>query len=62
VVAGQEQSMLPLFKSSVVRQAMQESSQVQARAVLGEDAEAETPLFDSGLVPSSDGVFWSTAG
>lgn len=62
VVAGQEQSMLPLFKSSVVRQAMQESSQVQARAVLGEDAEAETPLFDSGLVPSADGMFWSAAG
>jgi halogenation protein CepH len=54
--------MLPLFKSSVVRQAMREGSQVQARAVLGEDAEAELPLFDGGLVCSADGMFWSGAG
>ncbi len=34
----------------------------QARAVLGEDAEAELPLFGSGLVCSADGMFWSGAG
>jgi FAD-dependent halogenase len=58
VVAGQEQSMLPLFKSSIVRQAMQESGQVQTRAVLGEEAETEAPLFEDGLIPSADGMFW----
>jgi halogenation protein CepH len=62
LVADGEQSMVPLFRSSVVREALQEGSQIQARALLGEDADAETPLFDGGLVPSEDGYFWSTAG
>lgn len=56
--AEKEQSMLPLFKSSVVRRAMQEGTQVQSLAILGEDMEIETPLFDKGLVPSGDGMFW----
>jgi FAD-dependent halogenase len=60
LVANKEQSMLPLFKSSIVRQAMQEGTQVQARALLGEAAEAEVPLFENGLIPSPDGLFWSS--
>jgi halogenation protein CepH len=59
LVANEERSMLPLFKSSIVREAMQEGTQVQARALLGEAAEAEAPLFEGGLVPSADGFFWS---
>jgi halogenation protein CepH len=59
LVADKERSMLPLVKSSIVRAAMQESAQVQAQAQLGEDAEAEPPLFENGLVPSADGMFWS---
>lgn len=59
LVANEERSMLPLFKSDVVRQAMQEGTQVQARALLGEAAEAEKPLFENGLVPSGDGHFWA---
>jgi halogenation protein CepH len=51
-------SMLSLFKSSSVRQVMQEGSQVQMRALLGADAEPEAPLFPDGLVPSADGMFW----
>jgi FAD-dependent halogenase len=62
LVANEERSMLPLFKSAVVRQAMHEGTQVQARALLGEGAEAEGPLFESGLVPSGDGYFWSVPG
>jgi halogenation protein CepH len=62
LVADGEQSMAPLFKSSVIRQALHEGSQIQARALLGEDADAEDPLFDGGLVPSEDGYFWSAAG
>jgi halogenation protein CepH len=50
---------LPVFQSSVVRQVMREGAQVQAQALLGEDAEVEAPLFDNGLVPSADGMFWS---
>jgi halogenation protein CepH len=59
LVADQERSMLPLFKSTIIRQAMQEGAQVQARALLGEKAEAEAPLFVNGLVPSPDGFLWS---
>lgn len=58
VVAGNEQSMLPLYRSSVVRQAMRESGQVQSMAMLGAESEAETPLFEGGLIPSSNGLFW----
>jgi halogenation protein CepH len=55
----EEESMVPLFKSTVVRQAMAEGGQVQAKALLGEDAEPEDPLFDGGLVTSADGLFWT---
>jgi halogenation protein CepH len=51
-------SMVPLFKSSVVRQAMQEGAQVQARARLGSEMDTEDPLFPGGLIPSADGLFW----
>ncbi len=54
-------SMLPLFKSSVVRKVMQEGSHVQARALLREGAEPEPPLFPNGLVPSPDGMMWQAS-
>jgi halogenation protein CepH len=47
----------PLYQSSVVGNVMQQSSQVQAKALLGEDFE-EDPLFADGLVPSADGMHW----
>jgi FAD-dependent halogenase len=59
LAADPAESMVPLFKSALVREAMQESAQVQAQALLGADAEPETPLFDGGLVPSADGLLWS---
>ena len=59
LVAGKEQSMVPVMKSSIVRHAMQEGAKVQARALLGEEAGLETPLFEGGLVPSADGMFWA---
>ncbi|MGI5378898.1 tryptophan 7-halogenase [Streptomyces sp. CA-251387] len=57
-----DDSMVPLMKSSVVREVMQESGQVQMRALLGADAEPEAPLFSGGLVPSADGMFWRETG
>jgi halogenation protein CepH len=51
-------SMAPMYRSTVVRQAMQESSQIQMRASFGADAEAEESLFPGGLVSSPDGLFW----
>ncbi|WP_341720546.1 tryptophan 7-halogenase [Micromonospora sp. FIMYZ51] len=48
----------PLLQSSVVRDAMVEGSKVQMQAILGEDAEEETPMFPGGLIPSPDGLSW----
>jgi len=59
VVAGHEQSMVPLMRSTIVKHAMQEGAREQARVLLGEDVEAEVPLFDGGLVASPDGLSWS---
>ncbi|MBO0802390.1 MAG: tryptophan 7-halogenase [Nocardiopsaceae bacterium] len=56
-----DQSMVPLFKSQLIRQAMQEGSDVQMRAILGEDAEAAVPMFEGGLAPSRDGLSWVAA-
>ena len=62
LVANHEQSMVPVIKSSIVKHAMQEGAKEQARVLLGEDAVPETPLFQGGLVPSADGIFWSVPG
>ena len=59
LVANNEQSMVPLIRSSVVKHAMQEGAKEQTRVLLGQDAGQETPLFDGGLVPSADGLAWS---
>ncbi|QKN67389.1 tryptophan halogenase [Amycolatopsis sp. WAC 01375] len=58
MAGGDEDSMVPLYKSQVVKQVMQEAGQEQMRAVLGEDAEPELPLFPGGLVTSPDGMSW----
>jgi FAD-dependent halogenase len=55
-------SMVPLFKSSLIRQAMQEGAQVQAHARLGADTEEEIPVYPGGLVASSDGMSWLAPG
>ncbi|WP_330357969.1 tryptophan 7-halogenase (plasmid) [Streptomyces chartreusis] len=59
--ANEDGSSVPLFSSSVVRNAMHEAGQVQMRALLGEDAEPETPMFPGGLVSSPDGLYWLPA-
>ncbi|OFB38510.1 FAD-binding protein [Frankia sp. B2] len=58
LVANNSESMVPFMKSQVIRGVMHEGSQMQMRALLGEDAEPETPLFPGGLVSSADGMFW----
>jgi halogenation protein CepH len=58
MAGGDDASMVPLFKSQVVRQVMQEGGQEQMRVLLGEDAEPELPLFPGGLVTSPDGMKW----
>ncbi|KZB80198.1 tryptophan 7-halogenase [Amycolatopsis regifaucium] len=58
MAAGDGDDMVPMFKSAVVQQAMQEAGQVQMKALLGEDAEPELPLFPGGLVTSPDGMKW----
>jgi halogenation protein CepH len=62
LVADKEQSMVPIIKSTVVKSAMREGSKEQARVLLGQDAGPETPIFEDGLVASSDGLGWSVPG
>ena len=59
LVANNEQSMVPIIKSSIVKNAMQEAAKEQARVQLGQDAGIETPLFKGGLIASPDGLGWS---
>ncbi len=59
LVANKGQSMVPLFRSSIVKHAMQEGAREQARVLLGQDTDPETPLFDGGLVATPDGLSWS---
>jgi halogenation protein CepH len=60
LVADEEQSMVPIIKSSIVKSAMQEGAKEQTRVMLGQDVDlVETPLFDGGLIASPDGLSWS---
>jgi FAD-dependent halogenase len=59
LVANNEQSMVPIIKSSIVKNAMQEGGKEQARVLLGATADPGVPLFDGGLIASSDGLGWS---
>jgi halogenation protein CepH len=59
VIANKEQSMVPLMKSAVVKQAMQEGAKEQARIMLGEELGPDSPLIKGGLVASPDGLSWS---
>jgi halogenation protein CepH len=59
LVTNNEQSMLPIFSSSVVEDASLESGQIQSLAALGADRIRESPLFEDGLIPSADGLLWS---
>ncbi|MBP2479717.1 halogenation protein CepH [Crossiella equi] len=45
----------------MVSELMAESAQLQARSLLGEDADEERPLFEHGLVPTVDGRRWQEA-
>jgi len=58
MAADDEGSMVPLFKSSIVRQAMKEGAAIQTGVLLGADRGTEVPMFPGGLVPSEDGMFW----
>src|SRR5579863_8150042 len=59
IIANKEQNMVPLMRSSIVKQAMQEGAREQVRVLLGQDPEPEAPLFPGGLVASPDGLAWS---
>jgi halogenation protein CepH len=61
-VADDQRSMMPWFRSSIVREASHEMTQIQSLAVLGADKDAERPLFQGGLVTSPDGMFWAVPG
>jgi FAD-dependent halogenase len=58
VADSKNQSMMPLIRSSIVRQVMHQSEQIMARAERGGGTDNELPLFGSGLVSSPDGLGW----
>jgi FAD-dependent halogenase len=58
IVDSGSDSVIPLLKASVFRQAMQESEKVLVRAQLGEEFDTEQPLLGSGLISSADGLLW----
>jgi FAD-dependent halogenase len=62
LVANEEQSMVPIIKSSIVKHAMQEGAKEQARVLLGKNAGPVIPIFEGGLVPSADSLSWSVPG
>ena len=62
LVANNERSMLPVFGSALVQDATVEMSNIQSLAANGANALREAPLFEDGLVPSADGMFWSPQG
>jgi len=59
VIANKEQSMVPLMKSTIVKQAMREGAKEQSRVMLGDDLEPEAAVFEGGLIASPDGLSWS---
>jgi halogenation protein CepH len=59
LVAGNQESMLPIFNSAVVEEATLESSRIASLAATGTTKRPEAPLFEGGLIPSADGMFWS---
>ncbi len=50
---------LPLYKSELIGDLMDQSVEMQAKAAFGSEYDSERPLFDGGLVPSPDGLSWA---
>ncbi|HEX4832620.1 MAG TPA: tryptophan 7-halogenase [Trebonia sp.] len=58
-VAGTDgENVIPLLGAPVVREAMQESEKVLARAQFGARFDAELPFQPGGLISSADGLAW----
>jgi halogenation protein CepH len=55
VALGEADSLLKRFQAA-------EGEAPDLRVMLGEETENEPPLFDNGLVPSADGMFWAEPG
>lgn len=47
------------LESTLLREVLGEGAQLSARAILGDLAKSESPLFDGGLIPSADGRRWT---
>jgi len=62
LVSGHEQSMLPVFKSGVVQQAMESGMELTTQVMLGAGNPllSQSPVFENGLLPTPDGLFWAT--
>lgn len=60
LISTNEESMLPILTTPVVKRAIQEGAKEQIRVLIGpQSADPDTPLFDGGLISSPDGLSWS---
>jgi halogenation protein CepH len=51
----------PLFESSTIRSVFQQGAVLQETALYGAPLEDEVPISPGGLIPSADGLAWTTA-
>jgi halogenation protein CepH len=58
VVGSGSDSRIPLLGAPVVREAMQETEKVLARAQFGAEFNTEQPFREGGLISSADGLLW----
>jgi FAD-dependent halogenase len=58
LIRDEDGNMVPLTKPAIVHRALEEGLEIQKRAVLPIETGTEAPLFDNGLIPSDDGMFW----
>jgi halogenation protein CepH len=59
LIRDEDGNMVPLTKPTIVHRALEAGLEMQKRAVMPMEAGVEAPLFDNGLVPSDDGMFWA---
>jgi halogenation protein CepH len=59
LAGNKNETIVPLIKSSIVRQAMVEGEQMLRKAQLAGNGSSELPLFEGGLLSSPDGLAWA---
>lgn len=61
MLPGTDDRRNPLSTSSTIRSVFQQGAELQETALYGAPPEGEVPIAPGGLVPSTDGLAWTTA-